>query len=560
MIGTSNYAGKKRDLGALARANSSQDLEGFRNGMINLLIGTSVLEEGIDVPACNMVICFDKPDNLKAFIQRRGRARMRESKLILLLSDESPAGQINEWMALEEEMKKRYEDEMRQLLELEESEESDIEPLFIPETGAKLDFDQAKSHLEHFCKKLSVRQYADLRPYYIFRETEIPGKGLPQISATVVLPMSLPPELRRVESSGVWCSEKNASKDAAFQAYVAIYKAGLLNDNLLPLKDEFLQEAQSRVGEAEVCERWSPWTQVAHAWARQLELYQRRLRLVDQKGDVLCEFDASLPVPFWELDGFELFWDGSTSWRVEVGEMKTVLAHDLRIDQSPALINLAWRHRLVKANDEAQFILYLRSPTQDILPQQFLNQKAIDETCLGNSGLIRNNQGYPFFFKACLPTLHPPLKVTQMLADEPVDVPWLVLEKWPRRRDFLHPLKDASTKPAIINWPAHLCRMDDIHVSNVYFGAFIPAILHMIEIYLVAYELCSTLLKDVGFSNIALVLTAISAPAADEATNYQRLEFLGDSILKTSTAATVTANCMIYLPPSPRIHKQEDPC
>ncbi|KAI1781014.1 hypothetical protein F4818DRAFT_397486 [Hypoxylon cercidicola] len=551
MVGTSNYAGKKRDLGALAKVNSSQDLEDFRNGEVNLLLGTSVLEEGIDVPACNMVICFDKPDNLKAFIQRRGRARMRESKLILLMSDESPAGQINEWTALEEEMKRRYEDEMRQLLELEESEESDVEPLYIPETGAKLDFDQAKSHLEHFCRKLSVRQYADLRPYYIFKKTDVPGRGVPQISATVVLPMSLPPDLRRVESSGVWSSEKNASKDAAFQAYVAIYKAGLLNDNLLPLKDEFLQEAQSRVGEAEVRERWSPWIRVAHAWGRQLELYQRPIRLTDRQGDVLCEFEASLPVPFPELAGFELFWDASTSWRVEVGEMKVIPTHDIQIDQSPTLVDLAWRHRLVKAKDEERFILHLQSPTRDILSQQYVGQKTIDEACLGNSGLVRNNQGYPFFFKAYLPSLHPPLKATEMLADEPVDVPWLVLEKWPRRRDFLHPLKDTSLKdacrkPKLSNWPAHLCQMDNIHVSNVYFGAFIPAIIHMIDIHLVVHELCNTLLKDVGFSNIPLVLTAISSPAAEEATNYQRLEFLGDSILKTYTAATVTANFPHY--------------
>lgn len=546
MVGTSNYSSKKRDLGALVRASNAQGLEDFRNGKINLLIGTSVLEEGIDVPACNMVICFDEAPNLKAFIQRRGRARMRESKLILLLNDEKPPDMIDDWMVLEEEMKKRYEDKMRQLLELEDSEMSDVEPLYIPKTGAKLDFDQAKSHLEHFCRKLSIRQYADLRPYYIFKETETPGKGPPQISATVVLPMSLPPDLRRVESSGVWSTEKNASKDAAFQAYVAIYKAGLLNDNLLPLKDVFLQEAQSRVGVAEVCERWSPWTQVAHAWDQQLHLYQRRLRLVDRQGGILCEFDASLPLHFPGMEGFELFWDASTSWTVETGEMKVVPACDLQSDQSLALVGLAWQHRLVKVNDDARFILHIRSPAQGIVSQQ----KFVDEACLRETGLIRNGQGYPYFLKAWLPSLHTPLRATHMLVDEPVDVPWLVLEKWPRRRDFLHPVNGDTRKRTRCNWPAHLCRMDSTHISNVYFGAFIPAIVHMIEIYLVANELCNTLLKDVGFSNIPLVITAISSPHADEATNYQRLEFLGDSILKTSTAATVTANCRSNPPSS----------
>ncbi len=41
------------------------------------------------MPVCNLVVCFDRPDNLKSFIQRRGRARMRSSKLYLLF-DEDP--------------------------------------------------------------------------------------------------------------------------------------------------------------------------------------------------------------------------------------------------------------------------------------------------------------------------------------------------------------------------------------------------------------------------------------------------------------------------------------
>jgi ERCC4-related helicase len=59
-------------------------LEKFRSGELDLIISTTVLEEGIDVPACNIVICFDEPSSLKSFVQRRGRARMKESKLVLM--------------------------------------------------------------------------------------------------------------------------------------------------------------------------------------------------------------------------------------------------------------------------------------------------------------------------------------------------------------------------------------------------------------------------------------------------------------------------------------------
>lgn len=87
--------------------------------------------------------------------------------------------------------------------------------------------------------------------------------------------------------------------------------------------------------------------------------------------------------------------------------------------------------------------------------------------------------------------------------------------------------------------------MDGIHISAAYFGTLIPSITHVVEVYLVATELCKTILKDVKFSDITLVATAISAPVAREATDYQRIEFLGDSILKTFTTASVSANCML---------------
>lgn len=56
----------------------------FRSGLKNLIIATSVLEEGIDLPACHLVISFDSPDNITSFIQRRGRARTVVSEFVVM--------------------------------------------------------------------------------------------------------------------------------------------------------------------------------------------------------------------------------------------------------------------------------------------------------------------------------------------------------------------------------------------------------------------------------------------------------------------------------------------
>ena len=60
------------------------DFCSFKTGSTNVLIATDVLEEGIDVQECNLVIMFDPVKTFRSYIQSKGRARVKNGEYIIL--------------------------------------------------------------------------------------------------------------------------------------------------------------------------------------------------------------------------------------------------------------------------------------------------------------------------------------------------------------------------------------------------------------------------------------------------------------------------------------------
>ncbi len=104
-------AGKTDDKG-LTQKQQEQIVSDFRKGIYNILIATSVAEEGLDIPSTDLVIFYEPIPSEIRNIQRRGRtARKMAGKLIILITK----GTVDEgyyWAA------KRREKNMRNDLQL----------------------------------------------------------------------------------------------------------------------------------------------------------------------------------------------------------------------------------------------------------------------------------------------------------------------------------------------------------------------------------------------------------------------------------------------------------
>ncbi|XP_028603025.2 interferon-induced helicase C domain-containing protein 1 [Podarcis muralis] len=84
-------AGHNSEFKPMTQNEQKEVIEKFRAGKVTLLIATTVAEEGLDIPECNIVIRYGLVTNEIAMMQARGRARADESTYVLVASGESGA-------------------------------------------------------------------------------------------------------------------------------------------------------------------------------------------------------------------------------------------------------------------------------------------------------------------------------------------------------------------------------------------------------------------------------------------------------------------------------------
>ena len=212
-------------------------LNKFRKGETNCLIATSIAEEGLDIPDCNLVIRFDLYTTLIQYIQSRGRARHKDSKYVHMVEkgNEAHLQLVNEMQRAEDKMRHFCEALPADRLLQGSGSEHDFETITIKErgqrrytdlkSGAILTYATSMVVLAHFVASLPNASHGEsLHPiYHLHAENH-------KFVCEVILPSSSPLH----SATGRPQSRKmTARRSAAFEACMMLRKKDLINEYLL---------------------------------------------------------------------------------------------------------------------------------------------------------------------------------------------------------------------------------------------------------------------------------------------------------------------------------------
>ncbi|KAG0353421.1 Dicer-like protein 1 [Gamsiella multidivaricata] len=210
----------------------------FRHRVYNLLVATSVGEEGLDIQPCNVVIRFDPASTPISYIQSRGRARKANSRFIIMqeLDNRAEEATFEKIKYSEKNMKEwchSLDDErlMRSPIDMDDDDVLDkLAPAQIyrvPSTGAILTLDSAVALVHYYCSTLAGDEFCSLRPNF-----NIMSNGASGFICDLILPPNAP--IRIVQSDRT-STKSMAKKSAAFKACEKLHSLHALNDNLLPI-------------------------------------------------------------------------------------------------------------------------------------------------------------------------------------------------------------------------------------------------------------------------------------------------------------------------------------
>ncbi|CAL0301024.1 unnamed protein product [Lupinus luteus] len=577
-------AGHNSGLKNQTRKKQNQIVEEFRDGLVNIIVATSILEEGLDVQSCNLVIRFDPCPTVCSFIQSRGRARMHNSDYLLMVKsgDSDTHSRLEKYLASVDVMRK---ESMRQsAIPCDSFEQLPEEVYRVESTGAIVNLSSSITLIYLYCSWLPSDGYFKPSPRW------------DKENGTLYLPKSCPLQPIQVEG------EKKLLKNiACLEACKQLHKIGALTDNLVP--DIVVEEAEVDEFENEPYNeeqpRYVPHQLVNHISKNDKTMYHCYLIELKQNFSYDISVCDIVLATRNELDPeivstqFQMCFDrGSMSVNMRYIGTLNISPNEVLLCKTfqVTILKILVEHNMDKlaaslesldkfSLDDDLEIDYLLLPSTavkngpaviDWLSITSVNPSKI--TCEKHSPKVWTINGLvcPCILQESL--VYTPhnghvyitTSVMELDGNSPLELrdggvttyKKYYEEKHGTRLHFeyqqlLHARrifvvknyshgrrqeKDREAGNKFVELPPELCCiiMSPISISTIYSFSFAPSIMHHLESLFGAYNLKSTYLKQCiqDEIQIAKVLEAITTKRCKDPFNYESLETLGDSFLK----------------------------
>ncbi|KFM08604.1 Endoribonuclease Dicer [Aptenodytes forsteri] len=214
-------------------------LRKFRAHETNLLIATSIVEEGVDIPKCNLVVRFDLPTEYRSYVQSKGRARAPISNYIML-ADTDKIKSFEEDLKTYKAIEKILRNKCSKSVDNNETEtepivdDDDVFPPYVlrpDENSPRVTINTAIGHINRYCARLPSDPFTHLAPKCKTRE-------LPDHTfySTLYLPINSP--LRASIVGPPMSCARLAERVVALICCEKLHKIGELDDHLMPVGKE----------------------------------------------------------------------------------------------------------------------------------------------------------------------------------------------------------------------------------------------------------------------------------------------------------------------------------
>lgn len=373
--------------------------------------------------------------------------------------------------------------------------------------------------------------------------------------AEVLLPNCIPPEVRRTSGKEAWPTEKWAKRDAAFEAYIALYHLKLVDDHLMPLlrtdaDEEAMKDVEKRPSKVPVDDTMDPWAGMG--WDENTVVYSTPiwLRMPGSEKEVEISMLTSVECPV--VDPIAVYWTNRDIGEVTIGESRCLGIDrdivELGKQTTYTFLSSLFKTRMKEGVMEFPYLFIPKEAGDWDISNDGVPVNALDayresgptyDVVINDE--IQNN--LQFIVRRWRTDIKPmeDAGIVERYGKKAInpDQPVLEVTKITRRRDFLHPEANQPNSETTVFLLPQYCSFGKIPWRFSQLVLFLPGIIRRIEISLIAADLQRTLLAPVGIKSTPLVVISICTSAAREPTDYQRFEFLGDSVMKFLTSVNL---------------------